>query len=67
MQERVTGMYLAAFARPPGAQELAACLDFLGQGGPEAVMTHALTPMPCQCAAEIEFLLLRMQSTGRCG
>jgi hypothetical protein len=28
-QERVTGMYLSAFARPPTADELAACLEFL--------------------------------------
>ncbi len=29
VRERITGMYLSAFARPPTEQELSACLEFL--------------------------------------
>ena len=32
-RERITGMYLAAFSRPPTDAELSACLDFLEQQG----------------------------------
>jgi hypothetical protein len=32
-RERITGMYLSAFSRPPTADELAACLEFLDSRG----------------------------------
>jgi hypothetical protein len=30
-EERITAMYLAAFARPPSAEELRLCVEFLDQ------------------------------------
>ncbi|HKB05720.1 MAG TPA: DUF1553 domain-containing protein, partial [Gemmataceae bacterium] len=39
--EKVTGMYLTAFGRPPTAEELAACLEFLTEQGARYGVTAA--------------------------
>jgi hypothetical protein len=40
--ERIEAMYLAAFARPPSAEEIAACRQYVASGGSWSGLAHVL-------------------------